>query len=271
MQRTLGLIISFMVFGVAIAHADPKAEETCLASHKKTQELELDKKLVEAESQAVACSQSSCPVEVREMCVDFLRRIRENESSAVITVRDASGSSISNAHITIDGRPGPTTLDGSAVHLNPGTHLIEYQVGEGPKRSQTVLLREGEKDRQILLLSEDASKRPRFSPWAHLFGGLGAASLAGFAVVGGVVLARAHSLDKECGHRCESERPSDVDSVLHQAIAADVSLGAGLTLVAAAGLTMGITWSKAPSSKAAASSRANFAISPRGMGLDIRF
>lgn len=254
------------------ARADSKsAEDACLAAHKKTQELELDKKLVEAEEQAVSCSQAACPEQVREMCVDFLGRIRSSKPTAVLVVRGTSGKTYSDAKVSIDGQPLAGKLDGVAMGMDPGSHAIDFEVDGLPKGSLSVTVREGEKDREIALEVEDGGTRPKFSPWAHLFGGLGVASLAAFAAVGSVALVRAGNLDDECGHRCSKEKPDDVDSVVRMATAADVCLGAGLTLVAAAGLTMGLTWRPSRPQAAATAPRATFAASPRGLTFDLRF
>ena len=270
MQLSLLTAAAVVLFWSAPAWADASAEQRCLASHKKTQELELDKKLVDAEEQAVSCSQSACPVEVREMCVDFLRRIRASQPTAVLVVRGTSGKTFPEARVEIDGKPGRARLDGSAVPLDPGSHQVKYEVDGHEGQVTTFILHEGEKDREIALSVDDRGKGPRFSPWAHVFGSIGVASLAAFAAVGTVALVRANALDDDCGRRCSVERPGDVDSVVREAIAADVCLGAGLTFVAAAGLTMGLSWSKAPAAGATAT-RTTVVVSPRGLGLDVRF
>lgn len=258
--------------GLALVAVGPLArgadadEAACLASHRQTQELELESKLVAAEAEAVRCSQASCPEEVRTMCAGFVARIRASQPTVVVVVRGPGDSDLRPDEISIDGRPEPRALGGAAVVVDPGEHKAEARLGSGPPVSATFVAKQGEKDRKIVLLIADDAAGPRFSPWAHVLGGLGAATLVAFGGVAVATKVQADSLDRECGDRCARERPDDVDAVVRQAVAADVCLGVGLGLVAAAGLTMGLTWESG-----GAGTEAKVTLLPGGLSFGLRY
>jgi hypothetical protein len=266
MQVTRALAVIAAVISSSSALAQPAVEDACLADHRRTQELQLENKLIEADAAAVACAQPKCPAEVRTMCADFISRIRASQPTVVFEIRGTSGKVYASGTVTIDGAAG-RSLDGSAIAVDPGKHTIEFETGGLPKGKTTILVNQGEKDKKVSLEVADAGGSPTFSPAAHVLGAFGLASLTAFGVLGIVTTLQADELEDDCGKRCTDERPDDVDAVTRQAIAADVCLAGGLTLLVAAGLTMGLTWTVGTSSEATASIRA----APGGAFLDVTF
>ena len=268
MQVTRALLFILLVPGSALAEAPAPSEAACLAAHRETQELQLDKKLLAAEAAAVTCARPQCPEEVRTMCTDFLVRIRASQPTVVFELRGDGGSVFEKGSLTIDDDTTSRSLDGAAIPLDPGEHSIVYAAEGQPASRLTILVRQGEKDRKIALPVAEPGGAS-FSPWAHVLGAAGVSSLLAFAGLGIATSLQADDLEAECGHRCEAERPEDVDAVVAQALAADVCLGVGLGLLAAAGLTMDLTWSPA---KSAAQTRAfTLEVGPARVGLGLRF
>ncbi len=251
----------------AIAGPSTPTEAACLAAHRETQELELDKKLLAADAAAVSCARPQCPEEVRTMCADFLTRIRASQPTVVFELRGDSGTVFEKGSVTIDGEATPRVLDGAAIALDPGTHAIVYEAEGRPGGRLTILVNQGEKDRKIALGVAEV-RGATFSPWAHVLGATGLAGLAAFAALGIASTVEADSLDAECGDRCAAERPDDVDAVLRQATAADVCLGVGAGFLVAAGLTMGLTWSSPAKPQAGSLS---LDVGPLRLGLGVRF
>lgn len=266
MQVARALAIIAAVMSSTSAVAQTADEDACLADHRRTQELQLENKLLAADAAAVACAQPKCPTEVRTMCADFITRIRASQPTVVFEIRGTSGKVYASGSVSVDGTP-PRTLDGSAIAVDPGKHAVDFETPGLPKGSTTILVNQGEKDKKVMLEVADASSAPTFSPWAHVLGAFGLASLTAFGALGVVTTLQAGSLEDDCGKRCTAERPEDVDAVTRQAIAADVCLAGGLTLLAAAALTMGLTWSTGTSPEARASLRAG----PGGAFFDVTF
>ncbi|NUO51003.1 MAG: hypothetical protein HOV80_19280 [Polyangiaceae bacterium] len=249
-----------------VALAQPAEEEACLADHRRTQELQLENKLLAADAAAVACAQPKCPAEVRTMCTDFITRIRASQPTVVFEIRGASGKVYPTGSVIVDGAPS-RSLDGTAIAVDPGKHTIGFEAPGLPRGSTMILVNQGEKDKKVTLEIADAGGGPTFSPWAHVLGAFGLASLTAFGALGIATTVQADALEGDCGKRCTDERPDDVDRVTRQAIAADVCLAGGLTLLAAAALTMGLTWSGGTTPEANASLR----VGPAGALLDVTF
>ena len=250
---------------IAPASADAGASEAaCLDDHKRTQELQLEKKLIDAETAAVSCARPQCPEEVRVMCTDFVTRIRASQPTVVFELRSASGDVLTEGAVAVDGA-APRPLDGVAITLDPGSHTVMFSSADGASGRATILVNQGEKDKKVVLaFAAAADAGPTFSPVAHVFY-TGVASLAAFAGLGIATTLQADSLEDDCGNRCADERPGDVDALQRQAIAADVCLAAGVTLVAAAAITMGVTWTPATDGRVAVRAR------PGGASLIIAF
>jgi hypothetical protein len=129
-----------------------------------------------------------------------------------------------------------------AVELDPGAHRFVFHKGGSPDVETDVVVREGEKNREILATFDagpaaapiastpDVASGPRPVPIAAwILGGVGVIALGSFATFGtiGVV----HRGDDQCGTGCA---PSQKDSVDSQLRIADVSLGVSAVALAIA-------------------------------------
>jgi hypothetical protein len=182
--------------------------------------------------------------------------------------------------VLVDGEVVTEKLDGRAIEVDPGEHVLRLEPdGEAPME-QTVLIREAERERSIVVRvggrSEPSSVPPSAtaatsptSPHPERLDGSGEASSAGVgpwpayvaAGVGGVALASfawfalsgisARSDLASCKGDCDA---SAVDAVHRKFIVADISLGISIVALGIAAYLL-VTQPHAPTPTAATLSR----------------
>jgi hypothetical protein len=150
----------------------------------------------------------------------------------------------------MDGAPFLTQLDGKAIAVDPGPHAFKFELEGADPIEQQIVIRQGQKDRVVAVSFAPAATEPvgpspyataakgegaaepdqkgpgPLRTWAYVAGGVGAAGLIGFAVVGGLGKAQENDLrDQHCAPNCSR---SDTDAIKTKYIVADVLLGVGI-------------------------------------------
>ncbi len=243
------------------ARADAKgaadaAKAQCIATSESAQQLRLEHRYVESRALLVSCSSASCPPVIRADCTQFLAEVDAALPSIVISARGADGVDVSAGTVTVDDRVAASTIDGRAIALDPGSHLVRVQLGDGSKREQRIVVREGEQRRSVQLSfaperAPEAAVSPAATPAAgsaSARGSVPAASwvLAGAGVAGiggGVVLAALaqgsyDDLRATCAPSCVE---SDVDAVSTKITAGRVLVVGGVVAVVAAAIVW-VAW-----------------------------
>jgi len=157
----------------------------------------------------------------------------------VLAAKDASGRDVA-ASATVDDRP--TTIDGRALEVDPGTHTIRVDDPGRASVVERVVVRQGEKGRLVAIRLPEPAGAPAPSapvepskapPVASLvLAGLGVVALGTFTYFG--AKGRADSLAVQA-QRCLPHCPEgEVDQANHELVAADVSLVTGLVALGVA-------------------------------------
>jgi hypothetical protein len=242
---------------------DADTKRICAADHERTQRLRLLGKLREARRMALACAQEGCPAVVRAECAGLQAELDAALPSIVLEVRDASGDRVSDAVAELDG-VALGRLEEQAITMDPGEHSFRVVVADGRAASQSVLVREGEPRRLVVVrLPHAAEERPRepatsgaawasdpanparalgppappapsssVPPWpAYALGGFGLVGLGSFAFFGLRGYREQVSMESSCAPRCA---PGSDDAMRFHYLAADLSLVAGVVALAAA-------------------------------------
>ena len=218
-----------------VASAAPTKEE-CVNAHGNAQTERSAGRLRAARAELLVCASAACPGPVTNECVPWLAEVERATPTAVFEAREPDGSDAVDVTVLVDGEKVTDRLDGRAVPLDPGAHLVRF-VTHRAQVERRVVLGEAEKARLVRVdlpapvLPPPAAKRAATWPiW--LFGGVSVASLAtfgGFALGG---LSGEHDLDR-CSPRCP---PSRTDPVHRDYVVADVFLGIGIAAAAATSL-----------------------------------
>jgi hypothetical protein len=228
-----------LLVALALLACRSSAADTCLDAPVQGQKLVRAGHPIAAREKFAACAQKACPAEIVKDCETWMQDATRSIPSIVTAVRDAAGSDV-EASLGIDGGPA-APLAARAIELDPGPHHLVFRLAHGRDVARDVVLREGEKDRPIVVTLEDtapgavpppaAAPAPR-SPSAPsrpvpvsvwIAGGVGGAALATFAVLGGLGVS-ARSSD-HCDTGCSTPQKKAVDG---EFLAADVSLGVGV-------------------------------------------
>jgi hypothetical protein len=193
---------------------------------------------------------------LRPECLQWLNDVEQRLPSIVLEARDAEGHDLTAVKVTIDGALVADKLDGRAIDLDPGEHVLRLQADGKKGAEQKILLVEGEKRRRISARLEASAAsvpivpqpepQPRQEPeppkpegethtrvgWPVIaLGAIGALGLGGFAFFGLSGSSKQSDLDSGCKPACE---PSKVDDVRRTYLFADISLAVGVAAIGAA-------------------------------------
>jgi hypothetical protein len=206
-------------------------------------------RLLEAQRDLLVCARDPCPAALQPECAGWLADVQRSLPSLVIGAKSSRGEDLQDVRVLVDGRLASTRLDGTAIDVDPGDHLVRLEApGESPVE-QRVLVHEGEKARVLELrfaATSPSASTPSSAPVAaspaprqqgesatpsrvpaYVLGGVGVVATAAFAYFGLSGL----SLWNECHQGCPS---SHVDEGNRDWLGADVSLGVAVVALAAA-------------------------------------
>jgi hypothetical protein len=151
-RKNDGLIVSSLAFAF-VALAVPRValadDAACIAAIETEAPLQKAGRLHEALAQAAKCADPACPVEVRTECSLRIQKMDAAMPTIVLGAADEHGNDLILVHVTLDSVPLVDTLDGKALALDPGSHLLRFEAEGKAPVEKTVVLREGEKDRRV--------------------------------------------------------------------------------------------------------------------------
>lgn len=150
-NRSRALLAAAALLGFFTAGADARAtsKQECAAAYEKTQSLRESGHLLEARSQAVACSASTCSVYVVKDCKQWLAEIDESLPTVTFMVENAAAADAPRVRVTVDGQPVADALDGKPMPLDPGEHVVRFEMTGAEVIEQRVTLQAGTKNRAL--------------------------------------------------------------------------------------------------------------------------
>ena len=232
------------------AHAAGKSKkqirDECIAASEEGQLLSSKGKLEAAREKLAVCSDKNCPGAVRKDCEAGLEALDRATPTVVFAAKDATGRDLTEVSVSVDGKPLLESLDGKAIALDPGKHSVRFETSGKPPLEKTLVIREGEKTRIVMVTLADEKKAPKQEPELEsgsrelstgtlVVGGIGAAALATAGVVGFVALQKRSSLKDDCGGAgtCTQD---EVDSVYRLYNVSYVAAGIGGALLLTSGV-----------------------------------
>lgn len=239
------LLPPLVIAALAAPHAADAApadknKAQCIAAYEQGQKLKHDGKLKDSRKQFLVCMQDTCPALFRKDCDQWLNEVDQTMPSVVFIAKGPKGEDITDVAVSIDGEKVADALDGKAIQLDPGNHVIRYEHGDLPAIEQSVLIRVGEKNRALTAKFAKAgssgepevpAQQSRPVPaMTWVLGGLGVVALGSFGYFGLAGKSDANKL-QDCKPYCAEE---DVDAARKKLIIADVSLGIGVLSLGAA-------------------------------------
>jgi hypothetical protein len=136
------------------ALADGRAPDkaACLDAASQSQNLRDTHKLVEAREKLHICAQQACPAVVQEDCLTWLNAVEESLPTVVLTAKDGAGRDLVDVKVVADGQPLVSRLEGVALPMNPGPHVLHFETAGGVTLDQQVLVREGVKNQTVAVV-----------------------------------------------------------------------------------------------------------------------
>lgn len=243
-----GALVAVAVLAAAnVAAADestdaaPKAE--CVSRLDRAQSLQSARKLRDARAEYLACSAATCPELVREDCAKSLVELDASIPSVVFSARGEQGKDVTDARVLLDGEAVSSALDGHAVTLDPGTHVVRFERAGGGVSETRVVAREGEKNRPVSATFMSTTPEPEkpkaesgraFPVLPVILGGTGLLALGGSFYVRLNADADADRLRSSCAPTCDQ---SSRDALSDKLVVANVALGVGIGAIALAAAT----------------------------------
>jgi len=215
--------------------AKPSDKKVCIEASEKAQQLRADGELTASREQLLTCARDACPGVVRKDCSRWLGEVDDALPSVVLAARDHLGHDVPATKVTVDDAPFADRLDGKAQTLDPGSHVFKFEAEGHPVVRETVLVREGEKNRTVTVTfpAPPGAEKPapvvapvRAVPTAAWIAtGVGVVALGSFVGFGLAGRSQASDLRATCAPSCADD---DVSSVRTKLLVADVSLGVSL-------------------------------------------
>jgi hypothetical protein len=269
--RRAGVVTAaaFMTVATTVVAAHGADRAACVRSYEQAQVLRRQGRLVACRGELLACMRDECPHVLHGDCSRWLLEVDRATPSVVLAARDGEGRDLTDVRVHIDGQLVATRLDGRAVALDPGERRIRFETAGGVEQTESVVVREGEKDRivQVQLGGRVAggARAGAGGVPAHVvvLGVVGLVAAGSFAALG--MWGRAGALELEqCKYHCSSD---DVDAVRARLLAADVALGVS---VVSLGLATWMFVTREPSTPAQASgARVGFSLGPGCTGMAV--
>jgi hypothetical protein len=224
----LGTVLSATLLTTAALGDD----QQCLGAVAKGQRFMKAHKLVEASEHLRICAAVTCPVVVQADCARWLDDVEKALPSVVLAARNASGADLIDVKVSADGQRLVGKLDGQAVSINAGVHLFHFEGADGTSLDEQVLVKEGEKNREIVVTLRPSSSGSS-SEWKTMgwvLAGLGLTGLGAAGLFGVIAI-----LDKDGAH-CHSNGggcdPGSIGGIRNEAIASNAGWIAGGALLA---------------------------------------
>ena len=227
------------------ASASAAPPKKCIAAAESGQQLRSSGHLIEARKALAACTANNCPAVVRRDCGRWIEEIDAAQPSITVKLEEASGEDAADGRVLVDGEPLLRT-GGRATPLDPGVHKLVWVRETGGNIEQEAIIREGERNRLIVLRVALATKPtadtveppppppPRArGPLPYAIGGVGVALAGAGGIFWGIGLNDRSNLNASCAaaHTCAQH---DIDASRTKLIVGDVLMGASVLALAGA-------------------------------------
>ena len=243
LHHCIGLALASSL--VWLGHTSPaRADDACASAYEESQVARSEGRLRSAQRELAACTRAECAEFIRVDCARWLAEVEVAQPTIVLRA-NVGEQEVTEVTVELDGELLTTQLDGKAVAVEPGSHVLTVRYGKRQPMQVSLVFREGEKNRPVVVALEPkpapaatpaaksaapAARGAGPLPWVLL--GVGVAGAAGFGVFGGLGVEQRRDLERSCSPRCEEDR---IDAVRTKFLLADVSGAVGLLALAGSG------------------------------------
>jgi hypothetical protein len=269
-------LVGLSVAATSTARADPNAasKEVCVRSYEEAQRLRGASRLLAAKRELLTCRQT-CPASLETDCAQWLEDTERRLPTIVVVARSPDGTGLEAITVSQDAELVADHLDGRAISIDPGVHLLRFSTPGGAAVVQEVTLAEGEKDRRIEVRFEPPAPPPERSvlwwpPTAALASlGVGLVGLTVGLSAGAAALGKRSSLESACdaSGRCPASESGDLSG--YHSLTTWSTIG---YVLGAASLIGGVAiWLATPRHTGAAAATAAAWVGPTSIGVSGAF
>jgi hypothetical protein len=147
-----------LLFFTNVASAD--VTDQCLAASEAGQDAKLKGRLVVARGKLAECSAATCPQMVRDDCTKWLAEVDKRLPTLLFYVTTPHGDELRNVEVRSDGSLLVAGLDGRAVAVEPGTHLMRFEAPGRLVHIEKIEIVEGVQLRKVPITLYDESEAP---------------------------------------------------------------------------------------------------------------
>ncbi|MGH7270351.1 MAG: hypothetical protein ACREJ3_07950 [Polyangiaceae bacterium] len=142
--------------------AAPPTKGECIDANEAAQRLRMSGELHAAKERLLLCVNTSCPGPVQADCMQRLTELKAAMPTIVFEAKDESDQDIADVHVSMDGKPFASVLDGTAIAVDPGEHTFVFEATGRQKIEKALVVSEGAKDRHeaVVLLSAEPPPAP---------------------------------------------------------------------------------------------------------------
>jgi hypothetical protein len=185
-------LLSFLSPTLARAEGNGDPIEACVSAASEGQKLQRAGKLRDARATFLSCMKPECPAEVKHVCDRFLTSVEASLPTVILGATDGAGQDLFSVRVVIDGALTTESLDGKAMPIDPGPHVVRFERAGGAPTELRVLIREGEKNRALAVSfppdkrahsPEPLAERAPAPVGAYVVGGVGVLALGAFTVL----------------------------------------------------------------------------------------
>src|SRR5262245_15626009 len=116
------------LFAVGAQAANQDSKQDCLDSYVQAQVRQKEGALRAAREALLVCSQPACPAPIPADCGRWLTEVDARLPSVVIAARGPDGNDRTDVTVSLDGKPLVDKLDGKALAVDPGAHVLRYEL-----------------------------------------------------------------------------------------------------------------------------------------------
>jgi hypothetical protein len=217
--RTLS-VVSLVLSCPRAAVADV-SREVCVGENLRAQSLRKDAKLTAARAALATCVDRSCPAVIRDDCAQRMEELERATPTVVVVATDDTGNDFTAVTVDVDGTVVATSLAGSAIPLDPGSHTFTFTAEGRPKVTRSVLLVEGDKSRRLSVVMGGAGASLPGEPLPSsnvartagiLVGSAGVAGVIMGAIFGGLTISEASAQRSDCMSATNCRSPANAQS-----------------------------------------------------------
>src|SRR5258706_7731178 len=149
-RHTLLGLAACVCFVASTASATDKTSLACIQASDEGQTARDSGNLLRARELFAECAAQTCPALIRRDCTSWLEQVQQQIPSVVLGAHDSQGRDVLDASVTVDGKAIEKPVGGGALELNPGSHVIRWELAGSEPVEMRIALRVQENNRPVV-------------------------------------------------------------------------------------------------------------------------